>query len=153
MADALAFLGRKKRDLNSINDINNTMLYKVPDVSLNPCIRRFLCELETVAKTSDNYLPEEPAIDYDRIVQEEEAPEQADPLKEMHIEAVRALFRDEDPTGEINLRSRRAVDVMNGLTGGSSCEQAYKQCPGRFSAPMVFRAVFDEFNMEVHDEL
>lgn len=66
---------------------------QVPEVQQMPCTRRFLCELETIARTSDNYMPKEPEALNGRILEEEVAPEEVDPLAEMQIEAVRALYR------------------------------------------------------------
>ncbi|XP_064107890.1 uncharacterized protein LOC135216450 [Macrobrachium nipponense] len=146
---------RKKRDVimdGSTSSNRNATLYQVPDVDLMPCTRRFLCELETVAKTSDKYLPKRAnAIDdgEDNWNPEEDvAPEQVDPLSELQIEAARALFRDEDPTGELSERSKKGLAVIEGLTG-SVCEEAYRLCPGRFTAPTLYRTFFDEINLEI----
>ncbi|XP_069952015.1 uncharacterized protein [Cherax quadricarinatus] len=142
---------RRERSINgsTINDRHS--LYQVPDVEDMPCIRRFLCEMETAAKTSDNYLPKEPAVVNDRILEEEVAPEEVDPLTEMQVEAVRALYREEDPTGELSERGRRALGVVEGLTG-KSCEVAYRLCPGRFTTSLIYRAIFDEINVVIKDE-
>lgn len=65
----------------------------MPDVEALPCTRRFLCELEAAARTSDKYLPQEPQEHEGRDPSEEVAPEEVDPITEMQIEAVRALYR------------------------------------------------------------
>ncbi|XP_050690707.1 uncharacterized protein LOC126982580 [Eriocheir sinensis] len=129
---------------------NRNSLYQVPKVEGLPCTRRLLCELEAAARTSDNYLPRTPKEHEGRDPSEEEAPEEVDPITEMQIEAVRALFREEDPTGELSHRGRRAVKVVEKLTG-AACETTYRLCPGRFSAPMLYRAIFEEMNVKVHD--
>ncbi|KAK8393558.1 hypothetical protein O3P69_006710 [Scylla paramamosain] len=135
---------RAPRDAEERNN-----LYKVPDVEALPCTRRFLCELEAAARTSDNYLPRGPEEHEGRNPNEEAAPEEVDPITEMQIEAIRALYREEDPTGELSDRGRRAVKVVEGLTG-SACESAYRLCPGRYTSGMVFRAIFDEINLKAH---
>lgn len=74
----------------SINALSSS---QVPDVETLPCTRRFLCELEVAARTSDNYLPQEPQVHEGRDPSEEVAPEEVDPITEMQIEAVRAIYR------------------------------------------------------------
>lgn len=49
--------------------------------------------MEMAARTSENYLPKEPAVIEGRNLEEEVAPEPADPITELQIEAVRALFK------------------------------------------------------------
>lgn len=144
-------LKRKKRDDGTSMEYDNSILYQVPEVELMPCTIRFLCELEVAAKTSDNYLPQPPQVMNGRILDEEVAPEEADPLTELQIEAIRALYREEDPTGELSGRGRQALTVLEKLTG-PSCEKAYNLCPGRYTIPLVYRTVFDEINLVVHDE-
>lgn len=69
------------------------LLLQVPEVVRMPCIRRLLCHMEMAARTSENYLPKEPAVIEGRNLEEEVAPEPADPITELQIEAVRALFK------------------------------------------------------------
>lgn len=143
-------MSRGKRSANSIVEFDNSTLYQVPEVDLMPCTRRFLCEMEMAAKTSDNYLPSKgPAVTGDRNLEEEVAPEEVDPLTELHIEAIRALYREEDPTGELSPRGQRALEVMEGLTG-PVCEKAYRLCPGRYTSSLIYRTIFDEMNLVVH---
>nr|XP_027236728.1 uncharacterized protein LOC113827972 [Penaeus vannamei] len=86
-------MGRDERSTRSVSRINNSSVYQVPEVQQMPCTRRFLCELETIARTSDNYMPKEPEALNGRILEEEVALEEVDPLAEMQIEVVRALYR------------------------------------------------------------
>lgn len=146
-----SIINKGKRSTTALRASNNRTLYEVPEVDETPCIRRFLCELETVVRTSDNYLPEEPteAIN-DRILEEEFDPEVVDPISEMQAEAIRALYREGDPTGELSERGRRALGVVESLTG-QACELAYRLCPGRYKPLLVYRTIFDEINMIVHD--
>ncbi|XP_045595779.2 uncharacterized protein [Procambarus clarkii] len=141
---------RGKRSTNEDGTFNNSSLYQVPAVDEMPCIRRFLCEVEVATRTSDNYLPKEPEAVNDRILEEEVAPEEVDPISEMQVEAVRALYREEDPTGELSERGRRALQVVESMTG-PACEMAYKLCPGRFTAPLIYRTIFEEINLAVSD--
>lgn len=67
--------------------------HQVPEVEGLPCTRRLLCELEAAARTSDNYLPRPPKEHEGRDPSEEETPEEVDPISEIQIEAVRALYR------------------------------------------------------------
>ncbi|MPC61779.1 hypothetical protein E2C01_055855 [Portunus trituberculatus] len=57
---------------------------------------------------------------------------------------------EENPTGELSDRGRRAVKVVEELTG-SACESAYRLCPGRYTSGMVFQAIFDEINLKTHE--
>ncbi|ROT85007.1 hypothetical protein C7M84_021598 [Penaeus vannamei] len=143
-------MGRDERSTRSVSRINNSSVYQVPEVQQMPCTRRFLCELETIARTSDNYMPKEPEALNGRILEEEVALEEVDPLAEMQIEVVRALYREEDPTGELSDRGKRGLAVLEGLTG-STCETAYRLCPGRFSAPRIYWTIFEEVNLVVHE--
>ncbi|XP_076041988.1 uncharacterized protein LOC143025860 [Oratosquilla oratoria] len=130
-------------------------LYQIPEDDWLPCVRRFLCELEVAAKTSDQYEVAEPQIDpddEDRHPEEDVAPPKVDPMQEMHIEALRALYRETDPSGELSTRSSRALRSLEALTG-KSCEAAYRNCPGRFTPSGAFNAVFEEINLGVHEEL
>ncbi|XP_050706827.1 uncharacterized protein LOC126992210 [Eriocheir sinensis] len=129
---------------------NRNSFYQVPEVEGLPCTRRLLCELETAARTSDIYLPRAPKEHEGRDPSEEEAPQEVDPITEIQIEAVRALYREDDPTGELSERGRRAVKVVEELTG-AACETAYRLCPGRFTAPMYYRVIFEEINFKAHD--
>ncbi|KAG7173648.1 hypothetical protein Hamer_G025029 [Homarus americanus] len=131
--------GSSSRNTNIIGSFDNSTLYQVPEVDVMPCIRRFLCELEVAARTSDNYLPKEPEVVMDRNLEEEVAPEEVDPISEM-----------QDPMGDLSPRGLRALAVMEGLTG-PSCELAYRLCPGRYTAPLAYRAIFEEINLIVHD--
>lgn len=65
---------------------------QVPEVEGLPCTRRLLCELEAAARTSNNYLPRAPREHEGRNPGDEAAPEEVDPITEIQIEAVRALF-------------------------------------------------------------
>ncbi|ROT67895.1 hypothetical protein C7M84_013988 [Penaeus vannamei] len=143
-------MGRDERSTRSVSRINNSSVYQVPEVQQMPCTRRFLCELETIARTSDNYMPKEPEALNGRILEEEVALEEVDPLAEMQIEVVRALYREKDPTGELSDRGKRALAVVEGLTG-FTCETAYRLCPGRFSAPRMYWTIFEEVNLVVHE--
>ncbi|KAK3887410.1 hypothetical protein Pcinc_008526 [Petrolisthes cinctipes] len=137
-------INRGKRSINST-------AFEVPEVSHTPCVRRFLCELEAAARTSDNYLPRGPnEVDDGRNLDEEVAPEEVDPIHEMQVEAIRALFREEDPTGELSERGQSALAVVGALTG-TVCEEAYALCKGRFTAPMAYKAIFEEINMVIRD--
>ncbi|XP_064107026.1 uncharacterized protein LOC135216018 [Macrobrachium nipponense] len=145
---------RQKRELephpNAIALYDNKTLYQHPEVELMPCTRRFLCEMENAAKTSDKYLPRGPDVSYDTNPDEEVAPEEVDPLSEMHIEAVRALFREDDSPGDLSPRCQKALSIVDGLTG-PVCEKAYRLCPGRYTSSLVYRTIFDEMNLVVHD--
>ncbi|KAK4329110.1 hypothetical protein Pmani_000521 [Petrolisthes manimaculis] len=137
-------VGRRKRSINST-------AFEVPEVRHTPCVRRFLCELEAAARTSDNYLPRGPnEVDDGWNLDEEVAPEEVDPIHEMQVEAIRALFREEDPTGELSKRGQSALAVVGALTG-QVCEEAYALCKGRFTAPMAYKAIFEEINLVISD--
>ncbi|XP_071526764.1 uncharacterized protein [Panulirus ornatus] len=151
MNNVFSSIIRGKRSTNYIGAFDNSTLYQVPDVDLMPCIRRFLCELEVAARTSDNYLPKEPEAVNDRNLDEEVAPEEVDPISEMQAEAIRALYREEDPTGALSERGRRALAVVEALTG-PACEVAYRLCPGRYTAPLVYRTIFEEINLMASDQ-
>ncbi|ROT67896.1 hypothetical protein C7M84_013989 [Penaeus vannamei] len=140
----------KRSTISSGVIYDNNTLYQVPEVVRMPCIRRLLCHMEMAARTSENYLPKEPAVIEGRNLEEEVAPEPADPITELQIEAVRALFKEEDPTGELSPRGNRALRVIEGLTG-EACEAAYNLCPGRFTIPGLYRTLFDEMNFAVHE--
>ncbi|XP_068203856.1 uncharacterized protein [Palaemon carinicauda] len=146
--------GREERSVenlgNSLIVYNNDTLYQHPEVELMPCTRRFLCEMETAAKTSDKYMPKGPEVSYDTNPDEEVAPEEVDPLTELHIEAIRALFREEEQTTDLSPRGQKALEVMEGLTG-PVCEKAYRLCPGRYTPSLLYRSIFDEMNLMVHD--
>ncbi|XP_050691266.1 uncharacterized protein LOC126982961 [Eriocheir sinensis] len=127
--EASDLTGRKPHPEGEVHGGRN-IRSQVPEVEGLPCTRRLLCELETAARTSDIYLPRAPKEHEGRDPSEEEAPQEVDPITEIQIEAVRALYREDDPTGELSERGRRAVKVVEELTG-AACETAYRLCPGR----------------------
>lgn len=113
-----------------------------------PCIRRFLCELEVAARTSENYIPKEPELVNDRNPDEEAAPEEVDPISEMQVEAIRALYR--------------SVHLATGsgpVQVGSPCNR-FGPCTGRFTLQQVrplYRSVhlttgFLTYKMEISSE-
>ncbi|ROT67220.1 hypothetical protein C7M84_014718 [Penaeus vannamei] len=61
-------MGRDERSTRSVPRINNSSVYQVQQM---PCTRRFLCRVETIARTSDNYMPKEPEALNGRILEEE----------------------------------------------------------------------------------
>ncbi|KAF2361283.1 hypothetical protein FHG87_007963 [Trinorchestia longiramus] len=143
---------RRNSDRNNSNIINN-MLFTTPDVSHTPCIRRFLCEIETVIRTSDDFnaRPSENVVD--RHPEEEVDVESPDPQLELYTEGVRALFGYNRPSHPDSTPSTKKVLALIQALTGKSCEKAYKLCLGRYTAPMVFKVIFDEVGFRAKDEL
>lgn len=128
-------------------------LFEVPSVDSMPCIRRLFCEIETAARTSDAYGQQESQNTVDRHLEEEVDVEETDPLTELYIEAIRAMYGHDEPSSPDSTRAtERALQTVKALTG-DSCERAYKMCSGRYTAPMVFKRVFQEMNFRARDEL
>ncbi|KAF2356746.1 hypothetical protein FHG87_012499 [Trinorchestia longiramus] len=131
----------------------NSKLFKTPDVSHTPCIRRFLCEIETVIRTSDDFGERPSDNDVDRHPEEEVDVEYPDPQLELYTEAVRALYGYDSPSApDSSPAMEKVLALMQSLTG-KSCEKAYKLCPGRYTAPMVFKIIFNEVGFRAMDEL
>lgn len=96
-----------------------------------PCLRRLLCEVETAARTSDQYGQQAVSDVNDRRPEEEVDIDMPDPITELHEEAIRAMFGHNNPDSpDSTPGTRKALEVLNSLTG-ESCEAAYKLCPGR----------------------
>ncbi|XP_018011412.1 uncharacterized protein LOC108668681 [Hyalella azteca] len=144
---------RDRRAVDSAGNIFTPFLYKVPDVAKTPCLRRFLCEIETVIRTSDDFENKPSENDADRHPEEEVDVESSDPQIELYTEAVRALYGYDSPSApDSSPATERALSLMQSLTG-KSCEEAYKLCSGWYTAPMVFKVVFDELGFRAKDEL
>lgn len=75
--------------------ISTFHLVQIPPVTQFPCLRRLICEVESAARSSDSYNKKFPEELNGRNPEEEVSPEQEDPLTEVHIEAVKALYRYE----------------------------------------------------------
>ncbi|KAF2367514.1 hypothetical protein FHG87_001725 [Trinorchestia longiramus] len=144
---------RPRRSLHNSTDLAVSWRYKEIPVHKIPCLRRMFCEIETAAKTSDSYGNEPSQNDVDRHLEEEMDVESPDPLLEMYTEAVRALYGYDGPSApDSSPATEKALSLMQSLTG-KSCEQAYKLCSGRYTAPMVFGKIFTELNIRLKDEL
>ena len=93
-----------------------------------PCVRRFLCEIEATVRTSDSYNPQPSQNLEDRHPEEEIDVEVVDPLSELYMEAIQALFGHDKPsTPDKTAKAMRAIESLT----GESCERAYKLCHGR----------------------
>ncbi|KAL7643957.1 UNVERIFIED_CONTAM: hypothetical protein RMT77_005969 [Armadillidium vulgare] len=137
---------------NLTNRITRTEIsfYKLPIGDKFPCTRRMLCETEMIARSSDSYTETEPLIDNDRNLEEEVNPLQEDPFTAIHIEAVKAFYREDGE--ELTDKTKKALELIESLTG-RHCEEAYRRCQGRFNAPAYIRVILDEFHFKVKEEL
>jgi len=125
--------------------------FQAPPVSHMPCLRRLLCEVETAARTSDQYNQEAVEGVNDRDPKDEVSPERPDPLSEMYIEAVRAMYgHSEADSPDCTADTDRAFRLLHSVNG-KNCEEAYRLCPGRHTAPMVFKSVLDEIGLRAKD--
>jgi len=126
-------------------------MFQMPAVGKMPCMRRLLCEVETAARTSDQYGVEAAEGVNDREASDEVNPEKVDPLSEVYIEAVRAMYGHNTPDSpDCTEHTDRAFRLMHDING-QHCEQAYRLCPGRYTAPMIFKAVLDEIGLHAED--
>ena len=88
--------------------------------------------METAARTSDQYNEEAPEDINDRHPEEEDLSDGADPITELYVEAVRAMYGHTEPSSpDSTPATERAVAMLKNLTG-SNCEAAYRLCPGRY---------------------
>ncbi|XP_018011398.1 uncharacterized protein LOC108668666 isoform X2 [Hyalella azteca] len=144
---------REKRDVNNATEHIPSLRHKELPVAAFPCLRRMFCEIETTAKTSDSYGETASQNDVDRHPEEEVDVEALDPQIELYTEAVRALYGYDSPTApDSSPATERALSLMQSLTG-KSCEEAYKLCSGRYTAPMIFGKLFKELTVRIKDEL
>jgi len=137
---------RYKRDLEAAE-----RSFRAPPVSSMPCLRRLLCEVETAARTSDQYNQQPLDGVNGRDSMDEVAPERTDPLSDVYIEAVRALYgHTAADSPDCTDNTDKAYRLLHSING-RNCEEAYRLCSGRPSASIVFQSILSEVGLRLKD--